>query len=205
MSMSPGSPKGEGINLKKMVDISRPMTASPPASLTVKAHDHAVCVYRNEDELLDAFSHFLDEGLARGDLIVFVHPYETPEDALGLLEKRRPDARRLVAENAIALSRYRDAFERDGRIDHDHVSTVVGTLLEAAAAHGRSGVRIFVDASREYLSAQRADEWFAFESWLCPRLVAGLGLVCAYRQADIVDHDVIALVLKTHEYRFSAS
>jgi len=106
------------------------------------------------------------------------------------------------ADRALTLANYQEAFERGGKIDYGHVGSVVAMLDEAARQAGRRGVRIFVDASRQYFDAGRVNEWFSFESWLGPRLQAEVGLVCAYRRADIMRPEVLKQVLATHGYRF---
>lgn len=173
---------------------------------SVELHDHAVCVYESHDELVAPLARFLEEGLERGALNVFVHSFPTPEDAWAFIERARPDARKLASDELVVVSLYRDAFQGESaRIDHEHVERVVGSLVERAAKQGRLGTRIFVDASRVYFSESRAKEWFAFESWLGRRLQAEVGLVCAYQRSDALRGDLFPDMLSTHAYRFDAS
>ncbi|MBW3583614.1 MAG: MEDS domain-containing protein [Euryarchaeota archaeon] len=181
---------------------------SPPRDLrwraSVTSHDHAACVYDTRDELAQALAHFVDEGIHRRELIVFVHSFASDEEAWRFLERSRSDAPKLRKSSVLLVSLYREVFQGDSdRIDYEHVAAVVGTQLETASARGHEGVRIFVDASRIYLNAGRADEWFAFESWLGRRLSAGAGLVCAYRASDLVDADQLSRMIDAHAYRFT--
>lgn len=184
-----------------------PLTPSTYASPRheVHAHDHAVCAYDTEGDLHAALGEFLRDGLRRRELSVFVHSFGTDEEAWKLLERAHPGAATLRSDQLVVVSLYTDAFEgARGRIDYDHVTRVVGSLVGGATQRGRSGVRLFVDASRAYLAAQRAKEWFDFESWLGRSLQANVGLVCAYRRADVMQPDVFPQVLSTHAYRFDA-
>lgn len=167
----------------------------------VEAHDHAVLAYTTEDELATALGAFVREGSERKELIVFVHALESDEAAWDLLALAAPGIGK--DEGIVVVSLYEQAFEGGaGRIDHDHVQSVVGNLIDTASARGRAGTRIFVDASRRYLGGGRADEWFRFERWLGRKLAAGVGLICAYRRDDIMREEILPQVLETHSYRF---
>lgn len=170
---------------------------------SVMAHDHAVLVYDAEHEVLVSLDHFLREGLDRRELTTFVHAFPTPREAHGFLATKIPDVPAREAARDLIVAYHQDAFERAGRIDHAHVEGVVGMMAQSAKARGRQGLRIFVDASKKYLASGRADEWFAFESWLGPRLHAECGLVCAYEARHLRDPATLAKVLATHAYRFT--
>ncbi|HEX2022750.1 MAG TPA: MEDS domain-containing protein [Candidatus Thermoplasmatota archaeon] len=171
----------------------------------VEAHDHAVCVYADHAELARAFAHFLREGIERRDLTVLVHSLPTDDDAWRFVEDAAGRGRRLREDQIVLVSLYRDAFEASkGKIDHGHVMEVVEDLLAQARARDRAGVRIFVDASHVYFEEKRAQEWFAFESWLGRRLQPRAGLVCAYRRDDAARADLLPDILRTHSYRFEA-
>jgi hypothetical protein len=190
------------------------MTQGPPeltrasfdeARKDVHPHDHAVFTYGTRGELTWALGAFLADGVAREELTVFVHAFETDAEAWALLTAARLDAPRLRSDQLAVVSLYKDAFEgAAGRIDYEHVKGVVGGLLSMAQQRGRKAVRIFVDASRVYLATQRSEEWFAFEEWLGRRLQNSVGLVCAYRREDVMQADVFPRVLRTHAYRFDA-
>lgn len=171
---------------------------------SVHAHDHAVCVYDEETEILYPLDRFLREGMEAGELTTFVHSHPTPLAAHRFLATKIEDVAERERARDLVLAHHADAFERGGRIHYEHVLNVVGMLDADARQHGRTGVRIFVDASKRYLETGRAEEWFAFESWLGPRLDAGVGLVCAYRAKDLLDPRILARVLETHAYRFNA-
>lgn len=185
--------------------------AHPPAMrdltgsrASVAAHDHAVCAYATEEELLAALATFVHEGAAREDLIVFVHSFPSDDDAWRFV-KRAVGDEELRRADVIVVSLYTDAFERGrGSIDHEHVGHVIAGFVQRAADQGRSGTRIFVDASRQYLSSSRGDEWFAFERWLGRSLQAKVALVCAYPREAVMRADVLPRVLETHAYRFDA-
>lgn len=181
------------------------MRADEKHRTEVHAHDHAVCIYGTHDELVAPLAHFIEQGLERKELTVFVHSFPRDEEAWEFLERAKPGARRLSDERLVLVSLYKQAFEGEGaRIDHEHVERVVGGLLENSRRDGRHGLRIFVDASRVYFRDQRAAEWFQFESWLGRRLLPGAGLVCAYRRADATRPDLLPEMLRTHAYRFDA-
>lgn len=171
----------------------------------VEMHDHAVHTYENERGLVAPLAAFINEGLDRKELSVFVHSFPTEAEAWALVEKARPDALNLRRDQIVLVSLYRDAFQGDRpKIDYDHVKSVVDSLISSAQGAGRAGVRIFVDASRRYFSEGRAREWFDFETWLGRRLQQRVGLVCAYQRSDVMKPDVFHEVLKTHAYRFDA-
>jgi hypothetical protein len=168
----------------------------------VHPHDHAVLVYDREDDLLAPLETFLHEGVKGGEASTFVHSFPGHREATAFVARGVDDVDGFEARKDLNMAFYREAFERNGRIDPKHVEGVVGMLAEAAQSNGRKRVRVFVDASRNYFEAGRVDEWFAFESWLGPRLAADMGLVCAYRATDLADPAILARVLATHAYRF---
>jgi hypothetical protein len=171
----------------------------------VSLHDHAVLVYDDAAHLGAGLAHFIRTGTGGDALSIFVHGFPRDEDAWRFVEEHAPDARRLAEEELVLVSLYREAFEGKGSaIDYDHVTSVVGGLVDRAQRAGRAGVRIFVDASRHYFDAKRDREWFAFESWLGRRLHANAGLVCAYRLQDATRADLFPEMLRTHAYRFDA-
>lgn len=170
----------------------------------VHPHEHAVFIYDDETDLLQPLEHFLRTGAAARDLNVFVHSFENNEKARAFLMRKITDVPKYEQEGDLTTARYMESFERGGRIDHDHVAGVVGMLHTSARGSGRRAPHIFVDASKNYFDAGRVDEWFAFESWLGPKLAAEAGLVCAYRAKDLKDPQVLARVLETHQYRFDA-
>lgn len=189
------------------------MTGTPPPPLTreafgagrahVEPHDHAVCVYEGRDDLVRAFATFLDEGLAKGELNVLVHGFDHEEEAWAFVEDARPDAKRLRQDQLVLVDLYTRSFEAGRRrIDYEHVTKVVGALVDMARSRDMGGVRIFVDASRRYFGEKRDQEWFAFEAWLGRRLQAKVGLVCAYQRADATRADLFPDMLRTHAYRF---
>lgn len=167
------------------------------------AHDHAVCAYASDKELEAALAAFLEGGLARRELMVLIHAFPDEEDAWALLERARPGAARLRSDELVVVSLYRDAFEGSGsRIDYAHAQRVIESLLARARGVGRAGVRIFADASRVYLAADRAREWFDFENWLGRRLHHVVSLVCAYPRGDALRPEIFPQLLRTHAYRF---
>lgn len=168
----------------------------------VRPHDHAVHVYDEQDDLLEPLEAFLHDGLKRRELTTFVHSFDRHEHAREFVSRRVDDVGLREQNHDLTMAAYREAFERGGRIDYDHVGGIVQMLQGSARASGRESVRIFVDASRNYFDAGRVDEWFAFESWLGPKLAAEAGLVCAYRAKDLENPGVLARVLATHGYRF---
>jgi hypothetical protein len=171
----------------------------------VHVHDHAVVVYDDRRDLEPPLARFVEHGVARNELCLFLHSFSSDDEAWALLERAIPNARAFGEEDRLRMGHHEPAFERNGRISHDHVASVVTSLVEETTASGRSGLRIFVDASRKYFDQGRAAEWFAFESWLGTRLKVRVGLVCAYRRGDVMTPNAIADVLRTHLYRFDAA
>lgn len=170
----------------------------------VALHEHAICIFDNEPELGRVLAGFVRAGVQKDELSVFVHSFATDDDAWRFLEhaygQGGPPRRDIVL-----VSLYTQAFQgMHPRIDHAHVTQVIGSIVERATDGGHQGARIFVDASRRYLAQERAEEWFAFESWLGRRLQANVGLVCAYRREDVIDPANTARILQTHAYRFAA-
>ncbi|HET6404423.1 MAG TPA: MEDS domain-containing protein [Candidatus Thermoplasmatota archaeon] len=175
------------------------------AKHSVEMHDHAVCAYATEEELLAALAAFVSEGLARRELVVFVHAFDTEEAGWRFVERAAPGLDAGEREKVVVVSLYEAAFEGGSRrIDREHVGRVVEGLVARAQADGLAGTRIFVDASRRYFAGSRTSEWFEFETWLGRRLQAKVGLVCAYQRSDIMRPDVLPEVLRTHAYRFDA-
>lgn len=171
----------------------------------VEMHDHAVCAYRTEEEMLAALAAFIGEGLSRNELAVFVHSFESDDAAWEFVHRAAPTIDADVRDNVVVVSLYQAAFEGAARrIDREHVGRVIDGLVERAQASGQAGTRIFVDASRRYFADSRSAEWFDFESWLGRRLQAKVGLVCAYQHGDIMRPDILPEVLRTHAYRFDA-
>lgn len=170
----------------------------------VAAHDHAVLVYDEIEDMLAPLDHFVEMGARERDLSVFVHSFKANDEARGFLARRVAGVLKHETEGGFTTAPYREAFEREGRIDHDHVASVVSMLHANAKATQRRSPRIFVDASKNYFDSGRVDEWFAFERWLGPRLQSDAGLVCAYRAQDLADPRVLQQVLETHQYRFDA-
>lgn len=186
------------------------MTGMTPEEYTlarsnVRPHDHAVFVYSDETDVLLPLDHFLREGIHFRELTTFVHAHPSTQQAHEFLKGKIPDVPAREESKDLVLAHHRDAFERAGRIDPKHVEGIVGMLSASARGSGRQGVRIFVDASKQYLDSGRADEWFAFESWLGSRLHADCGLVCAYDARHLQEPEVLAKVLRTHAYRFNAA
>lgn len=172
----------------------------------VEMHDHAVCTYDTEEEMLGALTAFVQEGVGRNDLIVFVHSFDSDEAAWRFVQRATPGLTPTQREALVVVSLYTQAFEAGARrIDHEHVGRVVADLVDRARSGGRAGTRIFVDASRRYFAGARTAEWFEFEAWLGKRLQAKVGLVCAYQRSDIMRPDVLPEVLRTHAYRFGPS
>lgn len=172
----------------------------------VEHHDHAIVLFEREADLIPPLSAFVEDGLQKRDLIVFIHSFPSDADAWAFMHAAREDAPKLRADQVILISLYRDAFEGgETRIDHERVAEQVAQLTQTAMERGLSGVRIFVDASRRYFAQARVEEWFAFESWLGRRLQANAGLVCAYHASDLKSADIFEKALETHAYRFSPS
>lgn len=190
------------------------MTGNPPALTRdtyerarheVMPHDHAVHAYGRPEELVAGLRAFIEDGLRRNEMCVFVHSFAKDDEAWALLEKARPGAKALGTDKVVLVSLYTAAFQGDRpKIDYDHVKGVVESLIAAASSAGRAGVRIFVDASRRYFAEHREKEWFDFESWLGRRLHHSVGLVCAYQRSDVMRSDIFPDVLRTHAYRFDA-
>lgn len=161
-----------------------------------------VFVYVDRAQLVRGLSSFLAEGMRKSEVMVLVHAFGNDEEARDLVVEAYPEALPLLDKRLFLVQLYREAFELRGKIDHAHVEKLVTSLVEHAETSRRSGVRIFVDASRIYFASGRTKEWFTFESWLGPRLSARAGLVCAYQQRDLDDSEVLAEALRTHAYRF---
>lgn len=171
----------------------------------VHPHEHHVFVFDAEEDMVRPLGRFLDEGVRRKETSVFVHSFPEDETAWRFLERAYPQAAQARAGEIVVVSLYRTAFEgSSARIDYNHVNAVVSSLVQQAEASSRTGVRIFVDASRRYFESGRVREWFDFEKWLGRRLQANVGLVCAYQRRDLLREDIFPEVLDTHAYRFGA-
>lgn len=169
----------------------------------VEPHDHALTMYDSREELAAELGRFVRDGSSQRDLMVFVHSFASDAEAWKLLEESAPDTKGLRDGRLVVVSLYREAFQgSEPKINYDHVAGVVDSLVQQAAQSKRRAVRIFVDASRRYFEDARIEEWFAFESWLGRRLQARVGLVCAYRKADVMRPDIFPRALETHAYRF---
>lgn len=169
------------------------------------AHEHAVCTYDTLEELRAALAVFVHEGWERDELIVFVHSFASDDEAWTFLRRAVPEVKKDGDVGVVVVSVYESAFEGgSGRIDYEHVGRVVTGLIDRAREDGKSGTRVFVDASRQYFAGSRMREWFDFEEWLGVRLQSKMGLVCAYRREDVMREDVLPQVLRTHAYRFRA-
>lgn len=167
-----------------------------------RPHDHAVLVYDRQDDVLAPLETFLHEGIKGREATTFVHSFLAHHDARDFVARALPDVDAHEERKDLTLAVHREAFERNGRIDPRHFEGVLRALQDSARSAGRDRVRVFVDASRNYLDAGRADEWLAFESWLGPRLQADMGMVCAYRASDLADPAILTRVLATHAYRY---
>lgn len=166
------------------------------------AHDHALHVFDSVQQLGDGLASFIREGEAGNELCVFVHSFAHDDDAWRFLHEALAGG--APPSDMVFVRLYTQAFQGEHPgINYEHVGKVVASLGELAAKDGRASVRIFVDASRRYLSEARADEWFEFEAWLGRHLVGNVGLVCAYQRSDVYDPAHVARVLETHAYRFS--
>lgn len=175
----------------------------PPTPLA--AHEHLVFVYDNERELAGTLRDFVDTGLGKRELVVFVHSFGSDETAWRFLHSVAPR----TAENPeriVVVSTHADAFEGAARrIDYEHVSKVIGRLASTSAERDCSGVRIFVDASRRYIGSGRSREWLDFELWLGRRLKASVALVCAYQAGDLKKREILEGVLLAHAHRHGHS
>jgi hypothetical protein len=173
-----------------------------PVLHAVHAHDHAIVVYGDTADLAEQLALYIAEGIVQRERTVFVHACDGAGERDRLLAEVRPDFRMLEDQGHLRVVHHRQAFEREGRIDTAHVGEVVREALQQAGRDGHRGVRLFVDASRAYLGADRADEWFAFERWLGPRLEPAAALVCAYRRSDVQGLELP--LAETHGARYDA-
>lgn len=180
-----------------------PDSLRAPPRPQLHVHDHAVCAYDTREDMLVSLGTFLAEGQDRRELSVFVHSFQTDDEAWQFVHRALPAATDMRRAEVVVVSLYEAAFEGGARrIDHEHVARVVTGIVDRAGSAGLRGARIFVDASRAYFAGDRAEEWFAFESWLGRRLDAKVGLVCAYQRQDIMRPEILPQVLRTHAYRF---
>lgn len=171
----------------------------------MEPHDHAILVYADPAKLLAALGRFAQAGEANGELVVFVHAFDTQDEAVAWVRSSGEPLAHMLDRSLILVSFYQDAFEAGrGRIDFDHVVGVVEGLLRTATAEGRRGLRVFVDASRVYLEGGRANEWFAFEERLGRRLHHAMALLCAYPARIVETPQVLERVMLTHLYRLEA-
>lgn len=169
----------------------------------VAPHDHAVFLYKRPEELCTALTSFTKGAMEQDELVVFVHAYRTRKEAIAFLDESGFAFRDVLDREFFLLSFYEEAFEGgSGRIDFDHVMSVVDSLLAQAESTDRKGLAVFVDASRSYLAGGRSEEWFVFEERLGRRLRHKMALVCAYTSASVGEPGTLERVLLAHQYRF---
>jgi hypothetical protein len=104
------------------------------------AHGHTILVYSAREERLRALAEYFREGLANGELCIFVAP-EPPEEIIEGLLLAGLDVNEAVAQNKLRLFEMNKTYLPHGAFVSNYMVTNVINFLIDAKTRGFTGVR----------------------------------------------------------------
>ncbi len=109
--------------------------------------EHLCLIYENTSEQMAAVVPFLREGLARGELTLYVADREAIADASAALASAGVDVHHEVERGALLLLTERESYLLSGVFDPEALFQALGKVVEDALKAGFTGLRSAADMS----------------------------------------------------------
>jgi anti-anti-sigma regulatory factor len=166
----------------------RPTVAlADPATIDCSPGDHVCWVFESDDDLRTAAVAFLDDGLRRGESLVYVGD-AADESALRSQLATLGDVDRLIADGTLQVQLARALYVPAGRAELATQVESYRTMTNEALASGRSGLRVAADATCLVTDDDQRRAFMAYEIAV-DRYIANAPMtaMCAYDHRALGD------------------
>lgn len=154
---------------------------------------HICGIFLGSEAFDDYASAFVQDGLERGERVVWLHDGFAHERVIALLRYRGIDVERYEAQDALAFLPAPGSFAPDGRFDLLTALDLVRSEASRARESGLAGVRIVQELGPTLGSEANPDLLLKYEERLNP-LLAELGncrMLCGYDRRSAPDEAVL--------------
>ncbi|GHD54473.1 MEDS domain-containing protein [Streptomyces galbus] len=124
--------------------------------------DHVCLAFADDAEQRHVLSHYLADGLRRGERVLYFADRNTPDEVLGWLPAAGVDPGPLVSRGQLTVTTADDSYLASGTFDPDTMVAVLRQEVAASLAAGYTGFRVSGEmgwALREVPGADRLAEY----------------------------------------------
>jgi PAS domain S-box-containing protein len=104
--------------------------------------DHLCCLYETEEEYRAVLAPYLQQGLERGEKVLYIVDARTAQTVLNYLRDDGVEVEPYLANGQLSILTISDAYMRDGIFDPDRMIELLRNETERALAEGYSALRV---------------------------------------------------------------
>jgi PAS domain S-box-containing protein len=104
--------------------------------------DHLCCLYETEEEYRAVLAPYLQQGLERGEKVLYIVDARTAQTVLNYLRDDGVEVEPYLANGQLSILTISDAYMRDGIFDPDRMIELLRSETERALAEGYSALRV---------------------------------------------------------------
>ena len=160
--------------------------------------DHLCCLYETEEEYRALLVPFLQQGLERGEKVLYIVDAHTAETILNYLRDSGVEVEPYLANGQLSILTIGDAYMRDGIFDPDGMIDLLRSETQRALAEGYSALRVTGEMTWALRGLPGSERLIEYETKLNTFLPASKCLaLCQYDQRRF-QSDVLLDILATH-------
>lgn len=178
---APVRPRDRPWWLLRVVRRYRPYVAlADPATIDCGPGDHVCWVFDSDDDLRTATVIFLDDGLRRGESLLYVGDARD-EDALQSQLAMLGDVDQLIADGVLRVQPARALYAPAGRAEPVAQVEAYRVMTDEAVSSGQTGLRVAADATSLVTDEEQRRAFMAYEIAV-DRYIANAPMtaMCAY-------------------------
>ncbi len=115
---------------------------NPDIFTNLQPGDHMCCIYETDEEHRAVITPYMQQGLERGEKVIYIVDFNTAETVLGYLRVQGLDVDGYVAREQLVMADREDTYLRNGVFDPDAMINFLRSTLELALAQGFKALRV---------------------------------------------------------------
>jgi len=160
--------------------------------------DHLCCLYETEEEHRAVLAPYLQQGLERGEKVLYIVDAHTAQTVLNYLRDDGVEVEPYLANGQLSILTISDAYMRDGIFDPDRMIELLRSETERALAEGYSALRVTGEMTWALRGLPGSERLIEYEAKLNAFFPGSKCLaLCQYDRRHF-QPDVVLDVLATH-------
>jgi len=160
--------------------------------------DHLCCLYETEEEHRALLAPYLQQGLERGEKVLYIVDAHTAETVLNYLRDNGVEVEPYLANGQLSMLTINDAYMRDGIFNPDGMIELLRSETERALAEGYQALRVTGEMTWALQGLLGSERLIEYEAKLNTFLPGSKCLALCQYDRRRFQPDVLLDVLATH-------